>query len=401
MHASVAFLRSSEQEAAQELPLPTAFARRSQIKKIPSDQRKRWPVYSTEPNPVHRLLWKLREDSQFLRSTVQFSFLLLCVWIGYEFHLFVKWGSSNSIEQFFERPPGVEGFLPISALISLNYWLQTGIINEIHPSGLFIFIAIVVLGFAFKKSFCSWMCPVGTLSEALWSVGEKIFGKTFWLPRWADYPLRSLKYLILFFFGYSIAQMDVDSLRQFIYSPYNKVADIKMYLFFAEISSFALWTILILAALSVVIKNFWCRYLCPYGAILGFVSFFSPLKITRQKESCIDCELCTKACPSNIAVHTATRVWSDECTSCLQCVEVCPVKNTLSVQLTAKSKPVQSWVFGVLVAGTFVGITGLAMLTQHWTNGISREEYQHRFQNLDSPAYQHNRGSVPKYNPQD
>jgi polyferredoxin len=401
MHASVAFLRNSEQESAQELPFPTAFARRSQIKKIPSDQRRRRPLYSTEPNPFRRLLWKLQADSQFLRSSVQFSFLLLCFWIGYEFHLFVKWGSSNGAEQFFERPPGVEGFLPISALISLNYWLQTGIINEIHPSGLFIFIAIVALGFAFKKSFCSWMCPVGTVSEALWNAGEKIFGKTFWLPRWADYPLRSLKYLILFFFGYSIAQMDVDSLRQFIYSPYNKVADIKMYLFFAEISSFALWTILILAALSVVIKNFWCRYLCPYGALLGFVSFFSPLKITRQRESCIDCELCTKACPSNIAVHTATRVWSDECTSCLQCVEVCPVKNTLSVQLTAKSKPVQSWVFGVLMAGTFVAITGLAMVTQQWKNGIGREEYQKRFRNLDSPAYQHNRGTVPKYDSHD
>lgn len=102
-----------------------------------------------------------------------------------------------------------------------------------------------------------------------------------------------------------------------------------MYLFFAEITGFALCTIIILAFLSVVIKNFWCRYLCPYGALLGAVSWLSPFKVTRNVETRIDCELCTKACPSAIKVHKAKRVWSDECMSCYQCIEVCPVKDAL------------------------------------------------------------------------
>ncbi|MBI4428902.1 MAG: 4Fe-4S binding protein [Ignavibacteriales bacterium] len=371
------------------------------IKKIPPERRRVRLGFPAQRTWYQKLIVRLKDDPQFLRTVVQFAFLLLVIWIGVEFHLFVKWGVSNGSEPFFERPPGVEGFLPISALISLKYWLETGIINGVHPSGLFILLAIVATGLFLKKAFCSWLCPIGTLSESLWILGKRIFKKNLTVNRWLDYPLRSLKYLLLLFFVSVILQMDVTALKTFIYSPYNKVADIKMYLFFANIDSFALWTILIFVALSVVIKNFWCRYLCPYGALLGFLSFLSPLKITRNKSTCVDCELCTRACPANIRVHKVGRVWSDECMSCFACVEVCPVKDTLNMKVSKNMRPVPSWVFGGLVAGTFVAITGLAMLAGKWQNEIGKEEYQRRFQQLDSPAYQHNRGSVPDYGPHD
>ena len=371
------------------------------IKKLPPELRKRKIDYSKEPSWYKRLTLRLKTDSQFLRSIVQYTFVLLCVWIGIEFYLFVKCGQSAGAVSFHQRPPGVEGFLPISALISLKYLIQTGIVNNVHPSGLVILIAIIVISLLLKKAFCSWLCPVGTLSESLWMLGKKMFGRNLRIPRWLDYPLRSLKYLLMFFFVISIASMDVPVLKDFIYSPYNKVADIKMYLFFANISSFALITLFVLAGLSVVIKNFWCRYLCPYGALLGFVSIFSPLKITRKPSTCIDCELCTKACPSSIKVHTADRVWSDECTSCYACVEDCPVKDTLVMSANKKSQAVPSWVFGLMLAGVFIAITGLAMLTGHWQNTISKEEYARRIQNIESPLYQHNRGQVSSYGPND
>ncbi len=206
------------------------------IKKLPPELRKPKPAWRTAPVWYRRFFLRLKEDSQFQRSSVQYAFALLCLWIGVEFALFMSWGESGGQEAFFSRPPGVEGFLPISALISLKYWLQAGIINNIHPSGLFILIAIIGVSLVVKKAFCSWLCPVGTLSESLWMLGQKIFKRNWALPRWLDYPLRSLKYLLLFFFGWSIVQMDIGALAGFIYSPYNKVADIKMYLFFAEIS---------------------------------------------------------------------------------------------------------------------------------------------------------------------
>ena len=359
------------------------------IKRIPRELRK--SKLSPPPRlPWHQhLLWRLKNDSQFLRSTVQIAFVLLCVWIGIEFYLFVRWGQSGGAAPFVERPPGVEGFLPIGALMSLKYWFDTGVLNQIHPSGFFILIAILAVSILLKKAFCSWLCPIGTLSESLYMLGQRFFGRNLQLPRWLDYPLRSLKYLLLLFFVYAIINMDVRSMTDFIGGAYNRMADVKMYLFFANISSFALWTILVLVGLSIVVRNFWCRFLCPYGALLGFLSMLSPLKITRQKSTCIDCELCTKACPAAINVHKVDRVWSDECTACFKCVEACPVKNTLDLRSPGGTKPVPSWVFGSLVAGIFVAITGLAMLTGHWQNSMTKNEYAKRFQQLESPAYDH------------
>lgn len=358
-------------------------------KRILSGLRRRRINFLSEPKWYKRTLWRLKEDSQFLRSAVQLAFVLLCVWIGIEFYLFLRWGMSAGTEYFVSRPPGVEGFLPISALISLKYWLMTSIVNTVHPSALFIFLAIIISSIALKKSFCSWLCPIGTLSESLWLLGEKIFGKNIHLPRWLDYPLRALKYLLLSFFVWAVVGMDVPTMAAFINSPYNKIADVKMYLFFANISTFALWAIIIFMLLSTVVKNFWCRFLCPYGALLGIVGWLSPLKITREQSTCIDCNLCTEACPANITVHAAGRVWSDECTSCLRCVEVCPVKNTLMMKTSFAKQVIPNWVFGVLVVGVFMAVTGLAMLTGHWDNTITKEEYAKRIQEIDSPLYQH------------
>jgi polyferredoxin len=359
------------------------------VRRIAPELRRHRIVFSNDTVWYKRMLRRLKDDSQFLRSSVQLAFALLCLWIGIEFYLFVKWGFSGGNGIFVSRPSGVEGFLPISALISLKYWMETSIVNTIHPSALFIFLAIVSVSIVMKKSFCSWLCPVGTLSESLWLLGEKLFGKNISLPRWLDYPLRSLKYLLLLFFLWAVSGMDVPALDSFINSPYNRMADVKMYMFFAHLSTFALWMIIAFILLSVVIKNFWCRFLCPYGALLGILSWLSPLKITREASSCVDCELCTKVCPSNILVHKAGRVWSDECTSCLRCVEVCPVKETLLLRASITKKTPAAWVYSVLVAGVFVGVTGLAILTNHWTNSISLQEYLHRFQEIESSIYQH------------
>ncbi len=347
----------------------------SSIKKIPNEMRRKKFKADLSLHWYKRLINRLKNDFQFFRSSVQLAFALLCAWIGIEFYLFMKWGMSEGNVPFAERPPGVEGFLPISALMGLLHWISGGMINTIHPAGTIILVAIIVVSIIMKKSFCSWMCPIGTLSESLWMLGQQLFKKNITLWTWLDYPLRSLKYLLLFFFTFSILKMSIEDLNVFIDSPYNKVADIKMYLFFAEITPFALWTIIILMLASVVIKNFWCRFLCPYGALLGIAGLLSPFRITRVKETCIDCELCTKVCPSNIKVHQVGQVWSDECTSCMRCIEECPVKETLILRSIKKSASVSPFVFGTLVVGIFIAVTGLGILTGHWKNSIPKDEY--------------------------
>jgi hypothetical protein len=74
-----------------------------------------------------------------------------------------------------------------------------------------------------------------------------------------------------------------------------------------------------LAMASLFIQNFWCRYLCPYGALLGLTSWLSPLRIRRDAHACIDCSKCAKPCPSALPVDKLVTIKSAECTGCLEC----------------------------------------------------------------------------------
>ena len=95
---------------------------------------------------------------------------------------------------------------------------------------------------------------------------------------------------------------------------------------------------MVLVALSVVTQNFWCRYLCPYGALMGIVSALSPTKIRRDAEACIDCGKCNKACPAHLPVDRLVQIRSVECTGCMECVAMCPAENALHLALTVRHK---------------------------------------------------------------
>lgn len=328
------------------------------------------------------------KNSPKVRLAVQLLFLVLTLYTGWRFVRFVHFLQAGGAEV--TRPPGVEAFLPISSLMSLKYWVLSGDFNLIHPAGLVIFLAFVAMGLLLKRSFCSWVCPVGLLSEYLWKAGRRLFGKNLDLPRWLDYPLRSLKYLILIFFAWGIfVDMGTDELRDFLYGDYNRVADIKMMLFFVHISTFSLVVILILMLLSVVIKNFWCRYLCPYGALMGFIGLFSPAKITRNPDTCTDCHACTEACPSNILVHSKKRIHSDECTACLTCTSVCPEPETLTFKVYRQKKWLSAGKVAAAIVIIYLLFMGVARMTGYWQNNITMEEYKARIDHLDDPIYKH------------
>ena len=102
------------------------------------------------------------ENIRFIRKLVQFFFLTVVLYIGFEFAVFVH-QLGKGILPSLTRPPGVEAFLPISALISLKYWVVTGVFNRIHPSGLIFFLTVLSTALFLKRGFCSWVCPMKKL----------------------------------------------------------------------------------------------------------------------------------------------------------------------------------------------------------------------------------------------
>jgi polyferredoxin len=330
---------------------------------------------------------RLRINS--LRHLFQVGVAAVVLWIGWGFVLWERGLEAGRVVG--SRPPGVEGFLPISALMSLRHLWITGQIHPVHPAGLVILLAALATGLLLKKSFCSWLCPIGTLSETLAALSLKTLRRKLRLPRPLDIPLRSLKYLLLAFFLHAIfVTLRPDDLSAFLDSPYNRVADIKMLLFFEGLSPFAIKTLAGLVLLSFVVPYFWCRYLCPYGALLGVVSLLSPLKVTRHVPSCIDCGLCARACPSHLPVDQLRRVRSDECFGCLSCVAACPVPRALRVEAPAPWRvAVRPVVFASLVLLVFAGAIEAARAWGPWQNGISNAEYAARIHDIDNPDYEH------------
>jgi polyferredoxin len=239
---------------------------------------------------------------------------------------------------------------------------------------MFLLIAFLAVSFVFRKAFCSWLCPVGTLSEGLWKLGKKVFKRNWQIPRLFDIPLRGLKYLLLALFVYAVASMPPIAIRAFLSGPYGVVADVKMLNFFRFMSETAAIVIAGLMIASVFVQNLWCRYLCPYGALLGFVSMLSPLRIRRNPESCIDCAKCTKVCASALPVDQLITIKSAECTACMECVAVCPAQSALFLAAPRKRR-VPSWAVAAGIALLFFGVVTYAKVTNHWNTNLPPQVY--------------------------
>jgi len=316
-----------------------------------------------------------RDQSQLIRRSFQVVFLFLNIWVGAAFYLWVRSFEAGLHDGTTSRPAGVEGWLPIAGLMNFKYWLSTGKLPATHPAALFLFVSFLAIAFLLRKAFCGWLCPVGTLSEYLWRSGRQIFSRNFHLPRWLDIPLRGLKYLLLGFFVWAVANMPAAAIEEFMHSPYGAIADVRMLNFFLYLGETAAIVLAILVIASALIQNFWCRYLCPYGALLGIVSFFSPLRIRRSEDSCIDCAKCAKVCPSNLPVDKLVTIKSAECTSCLECVAVCPAEGALHMSLpkwthAPREGKLPAWAMAAAIAVLFLGVVGYARASGYWNGDV-------------------------------
>jgi len=245
----------------------------------------------------------------------------------------------QGITPWLMRPDVVDAFLPIAggielkAIVSLNLWDQT------HPAAAVMLAAVLLTGLLCKRAFCGWACPLGLAGEYLYAVRKRFIKSELTPPAWLDWPLRMLKYLLLLGLCYIVIGMPSESIPYYLEGNYHKIADLKMALFFLTPSLITLFVFALILALAAWRRQGFCRYLCPYGAMLGILSFASPLKIRRDTQHCLieakgmKCDKCTRACPANIIVHTKTTVRSDECQACMRCVAACPKSAALGLGL--------------------------------------------------------------------
>lgn len=277
-----------------------------------------------------------------IRIAVQAAFLLLFVF------LFLQTESKGNDDLGYP----VKLFLDFDPLILFTTLLSA----HAAATGFFFSIIVLVLTLLLGRVFCGWICPLGTLNNMVGSIKKRAPRLS---PRWS-----SAKYLLLMFlvttslFGMQLTGIfDPLSLliRSFSLAVYpalssatnagldvlygaqapaiNSVGEMfadaakKLYLPFQQPWYEQGWFIGLIFAgilgLNLYEQRFWCRYLCPLGALLGLFSRWSLLK-RSVSEGCNECGSCNRVCVGNATPHEKGKWQPTECMYCWNCDDVCP-----------------------------------------------------------------------------
>jgi polyferredoxin len=312
--------------------------------------------------------------------------------------------------------PDFEAYCPYGGLLALSGFLTTGSLACSMTSAQIAMGAILVAGIIlFSKLFCSFICPVGTISEWIGKAGEKA-GLRFTVKGDADILLRGVKYALLFltfYFTIGSSELFCKKFDPYYASVTGFSSDVSLY--------FGILTIVIVIAGSFFIRLFWCRYICPLGALSNVfrflitfaavtgiylilitlnirISFIWPLavicsvayilefyslqsrifpvfKIRRNVDICTNCRLCNRYCPQAIKVAEENEVKHVDCNLCGDCIHVCPEKGALTINRKGKKFLPAAAVVIMVSLGFIAGKSfELPTISEFWGEKSQREQ---------------------------
>ena len=217
---------------------------------------------------------------------------------------------------------------PFGGVVTIYQYATTGtFVQHIHEAAFALMVIGFVLAILFGPVFCGWVCPLGTVQEWVSSLGKKFFKRRFnhFVPAKLDSLLRYTRYLVLAWVLYMTAT--TGTLVFISYDPYNALFN----LWSSEVAVGGVIVLAVTLGLSLFVERPWCKYACPYGAVLGISNLFRIFSIRRSETTCKADGACSIMCPMNIAVDTKTTVRDHQCISCLECTSeaICPVAKTV------------------------------------------------------------------------
>jgi polyferredoxin len=283
-------------------------------------------VYKINLNIKGNVIMNNKKFAKYLRWVLLASFLVL---ITIEAYLHQIKGGGEA--------PSIHALCPYGGLESLYTVIFSGtFVQKIFLGTMTLLTMTLLLSILFRRSFCGFICPFGALQEFFGLIGKKLLRKRFILPEKIDKPLRYIKYVVLVItiaFAWKTAGLWMDP-----YDPWAAYGHMSAGL--ESLTSeylVALILLIIVIIGSMLYDRFFCKYLCPMGAVYGMLSKLSPSKIVRNKDICVNCKLCSKNCPVNINVAECDKVTSAECIGCQTCVLSCPKKDALEYKTVGKT----------------------------------------------------------------
>ncbi len=247
----------------------------------------------------------------------------------------------------------VEIFFHFDPLLAITTFLSS---HVFFTAFLFSLITISITIF-FGRVFCGWVCPLGAINQFF----SFVFLKLKVRKKDKEFKIISWKYLLFIFilvssiFSLNLAgifdplSLTVRSLTVSIFPSFNYAFSIfisflsKLKLDFiadslAQLSykfiinshfnqGFFIGLIfLTIILLNLLTSRFWCKYICPLGALLGLISRLNFMKIEINKDTCIECNLCSMNCSGQAQPFPEEEWKITECIYCFKCGALCPVK---------------------------------------------------------------------------
>jgi len=224
----------------------------------------------------------------------------------------------------------VEWFLAIDPLAAVSTALST---HALHGH-LWWAAPLVVLTLVFGRFFCGWMCPMGTMHHVLGFLlrSKRVRER---LERNRTRRSRAVKYAVL---AAMLGAAFAGSVQAGLLDPIATTWRALSVSVFPALSNATggyyqgerrfTWSLVAAGvfyaaiALNLVYPRFYCRVLCPLGALLGVLSKLSLFRIVRRAEACKDCDVCAADCAG--AADPAGTPLATECMLCLNCTSACP-----------------------------------------------------------------------------
>lgn len=229
--------------------------------------------------------------------------------------------------------PGMNCYACPAAVMSCPIGSMQAVLGQRKPKFAFYVIGFLsIIGVFVGRFICGWLCIFGLIQELLYMIPvPKVKVK-----ETADRILRYFKYVFLF--GFCILAVLFIRDKFGLTFPYFckyvcpvgileggiplLAANEAMRAAAGFLYVWKLFILIMIVILSMIINRPFCKYICPLGAFYSLFQKISFLKITIDKDACVECGACAKSC--KMQVNPAKNPNSLECIRCGECIELCP-----------------------------------------------------------------------------